>query len=289
MSHSLQPHGLHHTGLLCPPLSPGVCSNSCSLSRWCHPTISSSAASFSSSLQSFPASGSFSTSQLFTPDGHKVLELQLQHQSFHWIIRVDFLYNWLVWPPCSPRNPQESSTAWHFKSINSSVLSFLYGPHLTPIQDYWKSHDFDVYCHSNDDQSLSIQLGVAPTSRWWAQSYFFSGCWYFTLISPPDYNILCLNIIWNCLTWWTRVFWLRTCFFLTWLITSHFKSGGWGRWISLCLAILCTYPHAKNSLHTSEGHRKCSITFAKPLNQNFMMPMSLLSLQSGDFYEIHFF
>ena len=53
--------------LLCPPLSPRVCSNSCPLSRWCHPTISSSVTHFSSSCpQSFPASGSFPKSQLFT-------------------------------------------------------------------------------------------------------------------------------------------------------------------------------------------------------------------------------
>ena len=56
---SLQPHGLQYTRLPCPSLSPGVCWNPCPLSWWCHPTISSSVASFSSCLQSFPASGSF--------------------------------------------------------------------------------------------------------------------------------------------------------------------------------------------------------------------------------------
>ena len=52
----------------------------------------------------------------------KVLELQLQHQSFQWIFRVDFLEDWLVWSPCSPRDSQESSPTPQFKSINSSVL-----------------------------------------------------------------------------------------------------------------------------------------------------------------------
>ena len=56
----------------------------------------------------------------------KVLELQLQHQSFQWIFRTDFLEDWLVWSSCSPRDPQESSPASQFKSINSSVLSLLY-------------------------------------------------------------------------------------------------------------------------------------------------------------------
>ena len=59
MSDSLRPHGLQHATLLCPSLSPGVCANSCPLSRWCHPTISSSVAPFSSCPQSLPSSGSF--------------------------------------------------------------------------------------------------------------------------------------------------------------------------------------------------------------------------------------
>ena len=67
------PHDLQHARLPCPSQSPGICSNSCPLSWWCHPTISSSEIPFSSCLQSFPASGSFLMSQLFTSGG----------QSFH--------------------------------------------------------------------------------------------------------------------------------------------------------------------------------------------------------------
>ena len=52
----------------------------------------------------------------------KVLELQLQHQSFQGIFRIDFLYDWLVWCPCSPRDSQESSPTPYFKGINSSAL-----------------------------------------------------------------------------------------------------------------------------------------------------------------------
>ena len=55
----------------------------------------------------------------------KVLELQLQHQSFRWIFRVDFLYDWQVWSPCSPRDSQRSSPAPQFQNIISSVLSLL--------------------------------------------------------------------------------------------------------------------------------------------------------------------
>ena len=72
VSSSLQPHGLQHTRLPYPSPTPGAYSNWCSLSRWCHPTISSSVVPFSSCLQSFPASGSFQMSQFFTSDGQRI-------------------------------------------------------------------------------------------------------------------------------------------------------------------------------------------------------------------------
>ena len=65
----------------------------------------------------------------------KVLELQLQHESFQWIFRVDFLWDWLVWFPCCPRDSQKSSPAQQFKSINSSVLNLLHGLALTSIHN----------------------------------------------------------------------------------------------------------------------------------------------------------
>ena len=85
---SLWPRGLQHVGLPCPSPFPGVCSNSCPLNWWCHPTISFSAAFFSCS-HFFLASGSFSMRQLF----HQVvkeLEFQLQHESFQWIFKTDW-------------------------------------------------------------------------------------------------------------------------------------------------------------------------------------------------------
>ena len=88
---------------------------------------------FSSCLQSFPATGSFLVSQ-FLHQVAKVLEFQLQHQSFQWIFRTDLL----VWSPCSSRDSQESSPTPQFKSINSSLFSLLYGPTLTSIDDHWK-------------------------------------------------------------------------------------------------------------------------------------------------------
>ena len=69
---SLWPHGLQHPSPPCPSPTPGVYSNSCPLSRWCHPTILSSVVPFSSCLQSFPASGSFPMSQFFTFGGQSI-------------------------------------------------------------------------------------------------------------------------------------------------------------------------------------------------------------------------
>ena len=95
MSDSLQPHGLQHARSPCPSPTPWVYSNSCPLSQWCHPTISSSVIPFSSCLQSFPASDLFQwVSSLHQVA--KVLEFQLQRQSFQWIFRTNFLrMDWL--------------------------------------------------------------------------------------------------------------------------------------------------------------------------------------------------
>ena len=72
MSDSLRPHGLQHARPPCPSPTPGVYSNSCPLSRWCHPTISSSVIPFSSRPQSFRASGSFPMSQFFASGGQSI-------------------------------------------------------------------------------------------------------------------------------------------------------------------------------------------------------------------------
>ena len=73
----------------------------------------------------------------------KVLEFQLQHQSFQWTPRTDLLWDGLVGSPCSPRDSQESSPTPQFKSIKSSALSFLHSPTLTSIHDHWKNHSLD--------------------------------------------------------------------------------------------------------------------------------------------------
>ena len=133
VSNSLRPHEPQHARPPCPSPTPGVYSNSCPLSRWCHPAISSSVVPFSSCPHSLPTSESFPMSQLFTWDGQSTGVSALAS-----VLPM----NTQDWSPCSPRDPQESSTP-QIKSINSSVLSFLHSPTLTSIHDYWRNHSLD--------------------------------------------------------------------------------------------------------------------------------------------------
>ena len=135
VSDSLRPHELQHARPPCSSPTPGVYSNSCPLSWWCHPTNSSSIIPFSSCPQSFPASGSFPMSQFFAFGG----------QSIRVSASTSVLpMNTQEWSPlkrtCSSRDSQESSPTPQFKSISSSALSFLYSPTLTSIHDHWKNH-----------------------------------------------------------------------------------------------------------------------------------------------------
>ena len=128
MSDSLWPHGLQQARLPCTSPTPGAYPNSCPLSQWCHPTIASSVIPFSSCLQSFPPSRSFQMSQFFVSGGQSigvsastsVLQINIQD----WF-PLGFPLG-LVGSPCCPRDSQESSPKPQFKSISSSVLSFLY-------------------------------------------------------------------------------------------------------------------------------------------------------------------
>ena len=139
VSDSLWPHESQHARPPCPPPTPRGYSNSCPLSQWCHPTISSSAVPFSSWLQSFPASGSFPMSHLFASGGQSigvstsasVPPMNIQDWfSLWWTGRISLQSKGL--------SRVYSNTK--FKSINSSALSFLYSLTLTSIHDYWKNH-----------------------------------------------------------------------------------------------------------------------------------------------------
>ena len=94
MSDSLKPHGLQHTRLPCPSPIPRACSNSCPSSQWGHPSISSSVVRFSSTFNLSQHQGLFQ-SVSSSHEVAKVLEFQLQYQSFQWIFRTDFL--WMDW------------------------------------------------------------------------------------------------------------------------------------------------------------------------------------------------
>ena len=91
----------------------------------------------------------------------KVLEFQLQHQSFQWTPRTDLLYDGLVGSPCGPRNSQESSPTPQFKSINSSVLSFLYSPTLPSIHDHWKNHSLAL----GDSRKINCPVRVKDSLK----------------------------------------------------------------------------------------------------------------------------
>ena len=140
VSNSLWPHGLQHARTPCPSPAPGIYSNSCPLSQWCHSTISSCRPLLL--LPSiFPASGSFQMSQLFASGGQSirvsastsVLPMNTQDWSplgwTGWILHTKGLSRVF------------SNTI--LKSINSLALSFLHSPTLTSIHDHWKNHSLD--------------------------------------------------------------------------------------------------------------------------------------------------
>ena len=140
VSDSLRPHESQHARPPCPSPTPGVHSDSCASSQWCHPAISSSVVPFSSCLQSFPTSGSFPMSQHFAWGGQStgvsastsVLPMNTQN----WSPRMDCL-------DLAVQGTQKSYPTPQFKSINYLVLSFLHSPTLTSIHDHWKNHSFD--------------------------------------------------------------------------------------------------------------------------------------------------
>ena len=145
MSSSLQTHGLQHARLLHPLLSPGVCSNSCLLSRCCYLTISSSVTPFSSHPQSFPVSASFLVSWALLIRGPKDWHLSFSiSPSNEYAELVSLGSTALIsWLSKGLSRVFANTTVGVVKSINSLALCFLYSPTLTSIHDYWKNHSFD--------------------------------------------------------------------------------------------------------------------------------------------------
>ena len=141
VSNSLQLHGLQHTSLPCPSPIPGVYSYSCLSRQWCHLTTSSSVIPFSR-LQSFPASGSFPMSQFFASGGQSI-GVTASASVLPMNIQDWFPWEWSGGTSLQSRGLSRVLATPQFKSINSSGLSFAYGPTLTSIHDYWKNHSFD--------------------------------------------------------------------------------------------------------------------------------------------------
>ena len=142
VSNSSWPHELQHAMLPSPAPTPRVYSNSCPLSRWCHPTISSSVIPFSFHLQSFPASGSFQMSQLFASGGQSI-RVSASASVLPMNIQDWFPLGWTGWISLLSKGLSRVFSNTTVQKHHSSVLSFLYSPTLTSIHGYWKNHRFD--------------------------------------------------------------------------------------------------------------------------------------------------
>ena len=137
VSNSLWPHGLKYARIPCLSPSPRACSNSCPLSQWCHPTISSSVIPVSSCLQSFPASESFQMSQFFTSGGQSigvsasasVLPMNTQDWS---------PLGWTGWVSLQSKG---LSRVFSNTTVQKHLFvgTQLYSPTVTSIHDYWKN------------------------------------------------------------------------------------------------------------------------------------------------------
>ena len=135
VSSSLQPHGLQHARLPCPSPISGACSNSCPSSRWCHPTILYSVVPFSSCLQSFPASGSFTMSQFFASRCQSTAVLATT-SVFPMNIYEWFPLRLTDWISLKSRGISRvfSNTTVQMHQFFSAWI--LYSPTLTSIHDY---------------------------------------------------------------------------------------------------------------------------------------------------------
>ena len=141
-SDSLWPHGLQHTRLPCLSPSPGVSSNSCPLSRWCSPTISSSVVPFFSCLQSFPASGCFPMSQLFTSGGQSI------RASASASVLLMNIQGWFPLGLTGLISLLSKGLLRVFSSTTIQKHQFFstehsYGPTLISTHDHWKNQSFD--------------------------------------------------------------------------------------------------------------------------------------------------
>ena len=143
VSDSSPPHRLQHSRLPYPSPTPGACSNSCPLSWWCHqPAHPLSFPSPPVFYLSFPTSKCFLMSQLFT-SGSQSIGTSASASVLPMNIQYWFPLGLTSLISLQSKGLSRVFSKTQFKSINSLVLSLLYGPTLTSIHDHWKSHSFD--------------------------------------------------------------------------------------------------------------------------------------------------
>ena len=142
VSDSLQPHGLQHARPPCPTPIPGVYSNSCPLSQWCHPIISSSVIPFSSCLQCLPSSGSLQMSQLFASGGQSIGVLA-STSVFPMNVQDWFPLGLTGWFSLQSKGLSRLFSNTTVQKHQFFSAQFLYNPNLTSIYNHWKNHSFD--------------------------------------------------------------------------------------------------------------------------------------------------
>ena len=159
MFNSLQPHGLQHTRLPCPSPTSGVYPNSCALSRWCHPTVSSSAVPLLLLPSIFPSIRVFSNESALCIRWPKYWSFSFNISPSNELSGlISFRMDWL--DPLAVQAALKSLLQTpQFKSISSSALSLLYGPTLTSVHNDWKNRRFD-------NMDLSWQTDVS--AFWYA-------------------------------------------------------------------------------------------------------------------------
>ena len=139
VSDSLWPHELQHARPPCPSPSPGVHSDSCPSSQWCHPAISSSVVPFSSWPQSLPASESFTMSQLFAWDGQSTGVSALA--SF--LPKKSQCWSPLEWTGWISLQSKGLSRVFSNTTVQKHQFFGAHSPTLTSIHDYWENHSLD--------------------------------------------------------------------------------------------------------------------------------------------------
>ena len=155
VSNSLRSHESQHASPSCPSPTPGLYSNSCPSSRWCHPTTSSSVVPSSSCPQSLPPSRSFQMSQLFASGGQSIV-VSASASVFPMNTQDWSPLGWTGWISLQSKGLSRVFSTPQFKSINFLALSFLHSPTLTYIHDHWKNHSLDQMDHTPDKERVKL-------------------------------------------------------------------------------------------------------------------------------------